>query len=68
MSIRTFSTLRYLKKYMIGCHRTEGKPVFDIHDPTGLRYLFQLRLGLSPLRSHKKRYGFDPTFVCVSLA
>ena len=56
-----FPTLCYLKKYMIGCHRPEGKPVFDIHDPTGLRYLFQLRLGLSPLRSHKKRYGFEDT-------
>ena len=38
---------------MIGCHRPENKPVFDMHDSTGLRYLFQLRLGLSPLRSHK---------------
>ena len=36
-------------------------PVFDIHDPTGIRYLFQLRLGLSHLRSHKKRYGFEDT-------
>ena len=46
---------------MIGCHRPEGKPVYDIHDPTGLRYLFQLRLGLSPFCSHKKRYGFEDT-------
>ena len=38
----------------------QEKPVFDIHDP-GLRYLFQLRLGLSPLRSHKEFYGFADT-------
>ena len=56
-----FPTYSCFKKYMIGCHRPESKPVFDIHDPTGLRYLFQLRLGLSPLRSHKKRYGFSDT-------
>ena len=35
-----------------------GKHVFGIHDPVGLRYLFQLRLGLSHLRSHKKRHNF----------
>ena len=55
-----FPTFNYLKNYVIGCHRPKGKPVFDIHDP-GLRYLFQLRLGLSPLRSHKYRYNFVDT-------
>ena len=37
---------------MISCYRPEGKPVYDIHDPTGIHYLFQLRFGLSHLRSH----------------
>ena len=46
---------------MTGCHRPEGKPIFDIHDTTSIRYLFQLKLGLSPLRSHKDRYGFGVT-------
>ena len=46
---------------MINCHRPEGRPVFGIHDPQGIRYLFQLRLGLSPLRVHKKRYNFIDT-------
>ena len=56
---------------MISCHCPAGKPVFDIHDPTEIRYLFQLRLGLSHLRSHKKCYGFEDTqltFVCVRVA
>ena len=43
---------------MLACFRPVGKPVFGIHDPVGLRYLFQLRLGLSHLRSHKKRHNF----------
>ena len=62
-----FPTYSCLKKYMIGCHRPEGKPIFDIHDPVGLRYLFQLRLGLSPLRSHKNSYGFadTPSNICL---
>ena len=41
--------------------------MFDIHDPTGVRYLFQLRVGLSPLRYHKKRHNFidTPSNECV---
>ena len=35
--------------------------VFGIYDPVGLRYLFQLRLSLSPLRSHKFRHNFTDT-------
>ena len=31
----------------------EEKSVFKIHDPAGLRYLFQLRVGLNPLKGHK---------------
>ena len=34
------------------------KSIFGIHDPVGLRYLFQLRVCLSPLRSHKCRHNF----------
>ena len=44
----------------MNCHRPVGKSVLGIHDPS-LRYLFQLRLGLSSLRSHKVRYGFADT-------
>ena len=62
-----FPTYSYLKNYMISCHRPEGKPVYDIHDPTGIRYLFQFRLGLSHLGNHKKRYGFEdtPSDICL---
>ena len=57
------STLSYLKE-KLPPHRHH---FLDIHDPTGLRYIFQLRLGLSPLRSHKKKYGFidTPSDICL---
>ena len=44
-----------------------AKSIFDIHDPLGLRYLFQLRVGLSPLRSHKKHHNFIdiPSDICL---
>ena len=32
-----------------------------IHDPIGLRYLFRLRVSLSPLKSHKFRHNFTDT-------
>ena len=32
-----------------------------LHDPSGLRYLFQLRVNLSPLRSHKSHHNFLDT-------
>ena len=48
--------------------RPTGKSVFGIHDPVGLRYLFQLRLGLSNLRSHKIRHGFTDIQTDLSLS
>ena len=54
-SIETF------KKQMLSLIRPEKKSIFNIHDPIGLRYLFYLRVGLSPLRSHKNRHGFLDT-------
>ena len=42
------------------------KSIFNIHDSRGIKYIFQLRMKLSPLRSHKKRYNFTdtPTDIC----
>ena len=43
-----------------------NKSIFGVHDPFGLRYLFQLRASLSPLRSHKSRHNFidTPSDIC----
>ena len=41
--------------------RPNANSIFGIHDPKGLRYIFQLRVSLSPLRSHKFRHNFDDT-------
>ena len=42
------------------------KSIFGVHDPVGLRYLFQLRVRLSPLRSHKSHHNFidTPSDIC----
>ena len=55
-----------LKSHMMSLLRPSGRSIFNIHDPTGLRYLFQLRVGLSPLRCHKRRHNFiDTCLTCV---
>ena len=43
------------------------KEIFNIFDPTGLRWIFQLRVGLSPLKAHKKLHNFrdTPTGTCL---
>ena len=51
---------------MLCLMRPMCKSVFNIHDPKGIKYLFQLRLNLSPLRSHKKHHNFadTPSDIC----
>ena len=41
--------------------RPSKKSWFNIHDPKGIKRLFQLRVGLSPLRHHKKHHKFKDT-------
>ena len=45
----------------------KAKSTFSVHDPLGLRHLFQLRVDLSPLRSHKKCHNFidTPSDICL---
>ena len=55
-----------LKIYISCFFRPKTQSIFRIHDPLGIHYLFQLRVGLSPLRSHKKRHNFidTPSDIC----
>ena len=54
-------------KHRINCFiRPLPKSIFGIHNPKGLRCLFQLRVGLSPLRYDKRRHNFvdTPSNIC----
>ena len=59
-------TFASLKTHIITFFRPKSKSIFGIHDPLGIRYLFWLRIGLSPLRGHKKRHNFidTPSDIC----
>ena len=55
-----------LKTHIISLIRPKAKNIFGIHDPLGLRYLLQMRVKLSPLRSHKNHHNFadTPSEIC----
>ena len=54
-------TFTSLKSHLLSLIRPKIKSTFGMHDALGLRYLFQLRVNLSPLRSHKMRHNFCDT-------
>ena len=56
-----------LKNHLILLFRPKTNSIFGIHDPISLRHLFQLRVGLSKLRHHKKRHNFSdtPSDTCI---
>ena len=56
-----------LKNHILSLIRPKKKCIFGIHDPLGLRYIFQLRVGLSSLRCHKNRHNFIDTPSDMSL-
>ena len=53
-----FPSLDCLKGHVLSFVRPRNKSIFGVHDPVGLRYPFQLRVSLSPLRSNKGRHNF----------
>ena len=55
------------KSHITSLIRPNHKSIFKIHDPLGLRFLFMVRLDLSPLRSHKWHHNFidTPSVTCL---
>ena len=60
-SFQNLPSFEDLKKHILSLIRPPPKETFSVFNPTNLRYLFQLRLGLSRLRHHKKRHNFQDT-------
>ena len=55
------NSISIFKKNIVSLIRPYPKLIFDIHDPIGVKFLYQLRVGLSPLKYHKKRHNFIDT-------
>ena len=59
--IRTTPSIAAFKSKLLSIIRPPAKPVFGIHDPLGLSYLSQIRVGLSKLNFHKFNHNFKDT-------
>ena len=59
--------LKAFKTSILPFYRFPPKSIFDIHDSIAIKWLFQLRVGLSPLRVHKMNDHFadTPSNKCV---
>ena len=68
IEFHTCTSLSIFKRNILNLIRLESKTVFGIHDPIGLKRLFQLRVQLSPLKSHKRRHNFSAHLVIVVIA
>ena len=49
------------KKNILDLVRPRSKSLYGLHDPIGVKYIFQLRVRLSTLKFHKKRHNFADT-------
>ena len=56
--LRNTPSVAVLKKKLLSIIRSPAKSVFGIHDPKGLCYLTQLRVGRSKLHFHKFKHNF----------
>ena len=59
--IRLAPSVAVFKKKLLSMIRPPAKSVFGVHDPIGLSYLTQIRVGLSKLKLHKFRHNFRDT-------
>ena len=59
--LRLAPSVAVFKKKLLSIIRPPAKSVFGIHDPIGLSYLTQLRVGLSKLNFHKFKHNFRDT-------
>ena len=64
--LRQSATLSSFKSNILKIIRPSKRTVFNIHQPKAMKRLFQLRVGLSPLRHHKKLHKFldTPIDIC----
>ena len=60
-------SLSIFKKSILQLIRPAKKDIFNIHNRKGIGWIFQLRVGLSPLNSHKKNHNFADTRVDTCL-
>ena len=61
VEFRSIAKLSDFKSSYVQLIRPIKKDIFNVHNPDGIKRIFQLRVGLSPLRAHKKSHNFGDT-------
>ena len=66
-SFSVMPSILKFKSHITSLIRPNRKSTFGIYDPIGIRFLFMIRLNLSPLRSHKFHHNFidTPSEICA---
>ena len=59
--LRDAKSLAVFKTSILKIIRPVKKDIFNIHNRKGTSWIFQMRVGLSPLKSHKMKHGFIDT-------
>ena len=59
--IQAYESLLSFKKHITSIIKPPVKSIYKIFNPFGISSIIQLRVGLSPLKSHKKRHNFLDT-------
>ena len=62
VDIRSIAKLSDFKSVLTNRIRPPKKEIFGLHNPDGIKRVYQLRVGLSPLKAHKKAHNFQDTF------
>ena len=64
--LRDAPSLTNFKSRILALIRPKCQSTFKIHDTVALKYIFQLRVGLSALRAHKYAHNFcdTPSYTC----
>ena len=66
IDISSSVSLPIFKSKIFKLIRPSFKSTYGLFDPFGIKYLYQLRVGLSPLKFYKKRHNFSntPSDIC----
>ena len=59
VTLRKFESLQYFRNALLTVGRPTAKPIYNIHNPIGLKFLTWLRLSLSHLKQHKFKHNLQ---------
>ena len=59
VTLRKSEYLPYFRNALLKIGRSTAKPVYNFHNPIGLKLLTRLRLGLSHLNEHKFKHNLQ---------